>query len=152
MSILDTDIEKQIQQHQQKIMELEQLKKDHEKKLEGLKQFDAEIKRLCEERSLTEDELYVSRSEQIEKWITDMAKQEAPSAIYNSLRKHFEKAANRAAKGGKKAVAANKPKLEVGEYTNPNTGETVEKIKRNPRQLDQWIAEHGIETVKGWKS
>ena len=150
MSILDTDIEKQIQQHQQKIKELEQLKVDHEKKLEGLKQFDVEIKRLCEERSLTEDELYVSRSTEIEQWITDMSKQESPAAIYNNLRKHFEKAANRAGKREKKPAVA-KPKLEVGVYENPNTSERVEKIKRNPRQLDQWIAEHGIETVKGWK-
>ncbi|WP_221796833.1 hypothetical protein [Oceanobacter mangrovi] len=150
MSILDNDIDKQIQQHQQKILELEQLKKDHEKKLEGLQEFDNEIKRLCTESAVSEEELYASRAEQIESWITSMAKQDVPAAIYSSLRKHFERAGVRSGKREKK-VAQPKAKLAVGVYVNPNSGERVEKIKRNPRQLDQWIAEFGIETVKDWQ-
>ena len=150
MSVLDNDIDKQIQQHQLKIQELEQLKKDHEKKLEGLKEFDLEIKRLVNQRSLSEAELYVSRSEQIEEWITDMAKLDNPSSIYTNLRKHFERVAARGGKREKKSTLP-KPKLAVGTYRNPATNESVEKIKRNPRQLDQWIAEYGMETVKTWK-
>ncbi|MCY0967182.1 hypothetical protein [Parathalassolituus penaei] len=150
MSILDQDIDKQIQQHQQRILELEQLKKDHEKKLEGLKEFDLAIKRLCNQNSLTEAELYVSRSEQIEAWLVEMSRQESPSSIYNNLKKHFDRAQARGGKREKKSTLP-KPKLAVGVYRNPATQEKVEKIKRNPRQLDQWIAEYGFETVRTWK-
>ncbi|MDP2549134.1 hypothetical protein [Oceanobacter sp. 4_MG-2023] len=150
MSILDNDIDKKIQLHQQKIVELEQMKKEHEKKLKGLEAFDVEIKRLCEQNDLSESELYIARSEQIEKWILEMSREESPLAIYNSLLKHFERAAARGSKREKKVVQA-KPKLEVGTYRNPNTDERVDKIKRNPRLLDQWIAEYGIDTVKSWK-
>jgi len=150
VSVLNTDIDKQIEQHQLKIQELERLKKDHEKKLEGIKEFDLEVKRLCNQRSLTEAELYVSRADQIEAWILDMAKQEAPGSIYINLKKHFERAI---ARGGKKEKKSSlpKPKLAVGTYRNPATNEAVEKIKRNPRQLDEWIREYGMEVVKTWK-
>jgi len=145
------DIDKQIQQHQQKIEELEQLKKDQEKKLEGLKEFDEAIKRLCNQSALAEEELYVSRSAQIEAWITSMAKEESPSSIYGNLKRHFEKALARDTRKGEKKSSLPKPKLAVGTYRNPATQEKVEKIKRNPRQLDQWIEEYGFQTVRTWK-
>ncbi|WP_419811141.1 hypothetical protein [Bacterioplanoides sp.] len=154
MSVFATDIDKQIQQHQQKIEELEQLKVDQEQKFEGIKEFDVQIKRLCNQNSLTENELYVSRSEQIEAWLISMAKADAPSSIYKNLKKHFEKALAREARNGGKAEKVSslpKPKLPVGVYQNPATSEKVEKIKRNPRQLDEWIAEYGFEIVKTWK-
>lgn len=150
MSIFDLDIDKQIKQHQQKIQELEALRVSHEKKLEGIKLFDEEIKRLCNENSLTEAELYVSRSEQIERWITSMAKKENPSFIYSNLAKHFSRNAPRDAKVAKKSTLP-KPKLAIGMYEHPFTHERVEKIRRNPRQLDEWIKEHGIATVRTWK-
>lgn len=152
MSVFATDIEKQIQQHQQKIQELEQLKVDQAKKFEGLEEFDVQIKRLCNQNSLTENELYVSRSEQIEAWLVDMGKEESPSSIYKNLKKHFERVITREArKGEKKTSSLPKPKLPVGTYQNPATNEKVEKIKRNPRQLDEWINEYGLEIVKTWK-
>lgn len=151
MTVFANDIDKQIQQHQQKIAELEQLKKDQEKKLEGLSEFDVAIKRLCNQNALSEDELYVSRSEQIEAWITGMAKEESPSSIYNNLKRHFEKSLSRDGRKTEKKSSLPKPKLPVGEYRNPATQEKVEKIKRNPRQLDQWIEEYGFQTVRTWK-
>lgn len=156
MSVFDQDIDKQIRQHQQQIAELEQLKKDQEKKIEGIKEFDVAIKRLCNQSALTEEELYVSRSEQIENWLVAMAKSDAPSSIYSNLKRHFEKAIAREARLGskkadKKASTLPKPKLAVGTYRNPATQEKVEKIKRNPRQLDQWIEEHGLQVVRTWK-
>lgn len=150
VSILNTDIDKQIEQHQLKIQELEQLKKDHEKKLEGVKEFNDEILRLCGEKSLSESELYASRSEQIEAWLLDMSRQDAPSSIYANLKKHFERVSTRGGKKEKKP-AVDKPKLAVGKYRNPETSELVEKIKRNPRQLDEWIRDFGLETVQSWK-
>lgn len=154
MSVFATDIDKQIQQHQQKIEELEKLKVDQEQKFEGIKEFDVQIKRLCNQNSLTENELYVSRSEQIEAWLISMAKADAPSSIYKNLKKHFEKVIAREARNGgkvEKVSSLPKPKLVVGVYQNPATSEKVEKIKRNPRQLDEWIAEYGFEIVKTWK-
>ncbi|MEK9714095.1 MAG: hypothetical protein VW258_16150 [Thalassolituus sp.] len=151
MSVFDQDIDKQIRQHQQKIEELEQLKKDQEKKVEGLKEFDVVIKRICNQNALTENELYVSRSAQIEEWIKGMANEAAPSSIYNNLKRHFEKAIGRDAKKGEKKSSLPKPKLAVGTYRNTATHEKVEKIKRNPRQLDQWIEEYGFQTVRTWK-
>lgn len=150
MSVLNNDIDKQIEQHQLKIQELEQLKKDHEKKLEGIKEFDLEIKRLCNQRSLSEAELFVSRSEKIESWILEMSKLDSPSSIYINLKKHYERAAARGNKK-EKPTTLPKPKLAVGTYRNPATNESVEKIKRNPRQLDEWINEYGLEVVKTWK-
>lgn len=150
MSIFDLDIDKQIKKHQQKIQELEALRASHEKKLEGIKEFDLEIQRLCNENSLTEAELYVSRSEQIEAWIVGMAKKDNPSSIYENLAKHFARVA---ARGDKKAGKSSlpKPKLAVGVYEHPVTRERIEKKRRNPRQLDQWIQEHGLATVRSWK-
>lgn len=150
MSILDLDIDKQIKQHQQKIEELEALRVSHEKKLEGLKQFDNEINRLCNENSLTEAELYVSRSEQIESWLIGMAKKENPSSIYQNLAKHFARTATRGSKE-KKKTSLPKPKLAVGVYEHPFTHERIEKKRRNPRQLDEWVKEHGLPTVRTWK-
>lgn len=155
MSSLDLDIDKQIKKHQQKIEELEALRISHEKKLEGIKEFDDEIKRLCNNNSLTEAELYVSRSEQIEKWIVSLAKQNNPSSIYHNLAKHFSRSAARSTarsgKATKKKSTLPKPRLEVGVYEHPFTHERIEKKRRNPRQLDDWIKEHGIATVRTWK-
>lgn len=129
------------------------LRVSHEKKLEGFKEFDAVIKRLCNQSSLTEEELYVSRSEQIENWILGMAKQDNPSSIYLNLRKHFARTGPRGPRAAKeeKESSLPKPKLAVGTYVHPYTHEKVEKVKRNPRQLDQWIEEFGFATVRTWK-
>lgn len=151
MSAFDLDIDKQIKQHQQKIQELEQLRVDYEQKMVGLQEFDVQIKRLCNEHKLTEEELYVSRSEQIEQWILGLAKQTHPSSIYMNLAKHFARRAPKAPKE-KKASSLPKPRLEVGVYVHPYTHERIEKIKRNPRELDQWIAEHGLQVVRTWKA
>ncbi|MAD43437.1 MAG: hypothetical protein CMI02_16880 [Oceanospirillaceae bacterium] len=152
MSVFDIDIDKQIKQHQQKIQELEELRKAQEKKLEGIKEFETVIQRLCNQNSLTENELYVSRAEQIEQWILGMAKEDNPSSIYTNLKKHFARTAPRGPRAkAEKESSLPKPKLPVGTYRNPATQEKVEKIKRNPKQLDQWIEEHGFAMVRTWK-
>lgn len=151
MSVFDKDIDKEIQQHQQKILELESLKKAHEKKLAGILEFNEYVVRLCNQNELSEEELFVARSEQIEAWIVAMGKQSSPSSIYGSLKKHFERSFNRENKAEKKAPSLPKPKLAVGTYKNPANHVSIEKIKRNPRQLDEWIAEYGFEVVRNWK-
>lgn len=150
MSAFDFDIDKQIKQYQQKIQELESQRQTHAKKIEGIQEFDAVIKRLCNQNNLSEEELYVSRSEQIENWILGMARQSNPSFIYQNLLKHFSKVSAKVGKEEKKSSLP-KPKLPVGTYEHPFTHEKVEKIKRNPRLLDQWVEEHGFATVRTWK-
>jgi hypothetical protein len=150
VSAIQLELDKEIELHKKKIAELEQLKLDQEKKIEGFNEFDQTIKRLCNQMALTEAELYVSRGDQILGWVQDLSKAEQPGRIYESLKKHFEKALKK--EGRKEKVSSlPKPKLPVGRYKNPATHETVEKIKRNPRKLDDWIKGHGFEVVRTWK-
>lgn len=150
MSAIQQELDKEIELHKKKIAELEQMKLDQEKKIEGFNEFDQTIKRLCNQMALTEAELYVSRGDQILNWIQDLGKAEKPGRIYEALKKHFEKALK---KEGRKEKTSSlpKPKLPVGRYKNPATHETVEKIKRNPRQLEDWINEYSFEVVRTWK-
>jgi len=151
---IQQELDKEIELHKKKIAELEQLKLDQEKKIEGFVEFDQTIKRLCNNMALTEAELYVSRGDQIISWIEALGQNERPGRIYETLKKHFEKVLKKEArKDGKKEKTSTlpKPKLEVGRYKNPATHEIIEKIKRNPRQLEDWINEYGFETVRTWK-
>ena len=154
MRAIQQELDKEIELHKKKIAELEQLKLDQEKKIEGFVEFDQTIKRLCNNMALTEAELYVSRGDQIISWIEALGQDDRPGRIYETLKKHFEKVLKKEArKDGKKEKISTlpKPKLEVGRYKNPATHEIIEKIKRNPRQLEDWINEYGFETVRTWK-
>ena len=91
MSAIQQELDKEIELHKKKIVELEQLKLDQEKKVEGFNEFEQTIKRLCNQMALTEAELYVSRGDQILAWIEGMGKAEKPGRIYDTLKKHFEK-------------------------------------------------------------
>jgi len=150
VSAIQQELDKEIELHKKKIAQLEQLKLDQEKKIEGFTEFDQTIKRLCNQMALTEAELYVSRGDQILAWVQDLAKAEKPGRIYESLKKHFEKALKKEERKDK-VSSLPKPKLAVGRYKNPATHETVEKIKRNPRQLEDWINEYSFEVVRTWK-
>jgi effector-binding domain-containing protein len=154
VSAIQQELDKEIELHKKKIVELEQLKLDQEKKIEGFNEFEQTIKRLCNQMALTEAELYVSRGDQILAWVESMGKAEKPGRIYETLKKHFEKTLKKdSRKEGRKDKVSTlpKPKLAVGCYNNPATHETIEKIKRNPRQLEDWINEYGFETVRTWK-
>lgn len=154
MSAIQQEIDKEIEAHKKKIAELEQLKVDQEKKFEGFAEFDQTIQRLCNQMALTEAELYVSRGDQITDWIIESGKKANPGRVYETLKKHFEKVSkreDRKAGNVEKTSSLPKPKLAIGTYQNPATMEKVEKIKRNPRQLDEWIAEYGFEVVRTWK-
>lgn len=146
MSILNEDLDKQIQSYQEKIRELENKKLEQDKKIKTLEELNAYIEKYTHEYSISLDELYESQSDSIEKWIISMSKQESDFAIYDSLQKHFQKTP---AKPKKSQV--NKPRLIIGQYKNPFTQESIEKIKRNPKKLDDWIEEYGLDTVQSWK-
>ncbi|NRA24586.1 MAG: hypothetical protein HRU08_08950, partial [Oleispira sp.] len=130
MSAIQQELDKEIELHKKKIVELEQLKLDQEKKVEGFNEFEQTIKRLCNQMALTEAELYVSRGDQILAWIEGMGKAEKPGRIYDTLKKHFEKVLKKdSRKEGRKEKVSTlpKPKLPGGRYKNPANHETIEK-------------------------
>lgn len=146
MSIFNENLDKQIQGYQEKIKELEAKKLEQESKIKALTELNAYIEKYTHDHSISLDEIYESQSKSIEKWIISMSKQESDFAIYDSLQKHFQKTP---AKPKKNQV--NKPRLIIGQYKNPFTQESIEKIKRNPKKLDDWIEEYGLDTVQSWK-
>lgn len=150
------DINSEIEILRQKIEVLEQQKLAHSKKFDGLAEFDREMKRIKNDFFLTESEIFAYKSDQIEKWITEMSSKANPSFIHQNLKKHFEKIIvkeqKKEDKAAKKPKANNedKPKLKVGAYRNPFTLELIEKKRRNPRELDEWLKEHGFSVVSLW--
>lgn len=157
MSAIQQELDKEIELHKKKIAELEQLKLDQEKKMEGLNEFNQTIKRLCNLMALTEAELYASRGDDIVNWVLTLSKNENPGRIYEALKKHFAKELKKDLRkesrdvGKTKTSTLPKPKLSIGRYKNPATQEIIEKIKRNPKPLDEWINEYGFEVVRTWK-
>lgn len=146
MSILNKELDKQIQSYQEKIRELEAKKLERNKKIKVLEELNAYIEKYSNEQSVSYDEIYESHSKSIEKWIVNMSKQEVVCDIYYALQKHFQKVPAKP-----KKIQINKPRLLIGKYKNPFTQESIEKIKRNPKKLDDWIEEYGLETVQSWK-
>lgn len=155
MSPFDSEIDKQISGFHQKIKELEELKILQAQKLESIKEFQNTIQRLTNQQGVEEGELYVSRAMQIQEWIKSMSRMTDKPSIYNSLKEHFAKVARTEERKGAKNTAKKpvntEPKLLVGIYRNPTTGESIEKIKRTPKGLMDWVMDNGFETVSAWK-
>lgn len=147
---LDTNIDDLIAAEQEKLEQLMLAKKEIEEKKEMLKEVAAEFDSIFEKYGITENEYYAFISENLEAWI----KEASETPLYDSLSKHFEKQANKAEKNSavEKTSSLPKPKLKVGTYRNPATGEAVQKIKRSPKILDQWIEEYGFAVVRTWKA
>ena len=148
-NFLGTNIDELIAAEEKKIEQLKLAKKEQDEKQEALKELTSEFESILENYGVTEAEYFATISEKLELWVRDSE----GSAIYSSLSKHFEKQANKADKAlaDPKVSSLPKPKLKVGTYRNPATGETVQKIKRSPKILDQWIEEYGFAIVRTWK-
>lgn len=150
------EIESEIERLHQEIKKLEQQKLSHSKKFDGLREFDQQLERIQKDFFLSESEICAYKSDQIEKWITEMSSKTNPSFIHTNLKKHFEKVIAKEKKqeertGKKKALKkTNKQKLKTGSYRNPFTLEISEKKRRNPRELDSWLEEHGFSVVSLW--
>ena len=146
---LNTNIDDLIAAEQKKLEQLMLAKKELDAKREALKEVSAEFNSIYEKYGITENEYFASIADNLEEWIKDSV--DAP--IYQSLAKHFERQANKVEKApaAEKTSSLPKPKLKVGTYRNPATGETVAKIKRSPKILDQWIEEYGFAIVRTWK-
>ena len=154
---LQNDYDKQIAELRQKMQELEQLKNMHVRKLEGVKRFQDLVATLVAEYGLTESELFVSRADAIVAWIKAAGKDAEPPLFWQQLRDHFAGIAAKELAPAKRGRGRNKagstlqePTLPTGVYRNPFSGEKVEKKRRNPKQLDQWVEEFGFTEVRSW--
>ena len=147
---LNTNIDDLIAAEQKKLEQLMLAKKELDAKREALKEVSAEFNSIFEKYGITENEYFVSVADKLENWV----KESYDNPIYQSLSKHFERQASKAEKASttaEKTSSLPKPKLKVGTYRNPATGETIAKIKRSPKILDQWIEEYGFAIVRTWK-
>lgn len=151
--MLVNDIDRKIEQFKEEIEKLESKRAAEAKKFEGMEAFEGKIQSVCDEYGVTRDELYLSKGDDILNWVKSLGKLSDRPEVYNELKSYFARIIAREGPG-KKTPAKSKasgPKLEVGSYKNPHSGEVIEKIKRNPKTLDTWLAEHGFDTVQSWK-
>ena len=149
-------IEQQIAEHQAKIEALQEQMAQAERKKEGVIAFDKALVNLAAEYQMEEEELYVARAEQIVDWLVGQLNDEDAPDYIKTLKARVARSMKKGSEAPRRTRRASsakpeEPKLEVGHYRNPYTGGTVEKKKRNPKQLNQWIEEHGLEEVKKWK-
>ncbi|WP_108124585.1 hypothetical protein [Saccharospirillum mangrovi] len=153
--MLDPDLDKKIQEHEAKIEELRKQKEAQAKRMEGFEQYQDEVRKLFDEYGISEYDLFTARANAIVEWVKAQGKKADKPEFYDELNAYFARVGGAKAGGRKRAKggaakAATGPKLAIGVYENPNTGERVEKKRRNPKPLDVWIEEHGFETVQGW--
>lgn len=153
---LDKDYDHQLAELRRKMEEIEKLKNMHVRKLEGLQRFQELVATLGRDFDLSEQELFVARADAIVDWIKGAAKGGGEPPLYwQQLRDYFASAASKPAKAGKRGAKKekdpiNNPTLPTGVYRNPFTSERIEKKRRNPKQLDNWIDEFGFTEVRSW--
>ncbi|PTY36881.1 hypothetical protein BGP77_06240 [Saccharospirillum sp. MSK14-1] len=148
--MLDPDLDKKIQEHEAKIEELRKQKEAQAKRMEGFEQYQEEVRKLFDEYGISEYDIFTARSKAIIEWVKAQGKKADKPEFYEELQAYFARVGGVKGARKKAAKASTGPKLAIGTYENPNTGERVEKKRRNPKPLDVWIEEHGIDTVQGW--
>jgi hypothetical protein len=149
-------IEQQIAEHQAQIEALQQQKAHAERKKLGVIAFDKALVNLAAEYNMQEREFYVARAEDMIDWLVGQLNDADAPEYIQTLKARVARALKREGEAPRRtqrriAVKPSEPKLDTGHYRNPYTGATVEKKKRNPKPLNQWIEEHGLEIVKSWK-
>lgn len=150
-------IEQKIAEHQAKIEELQEQMAKAERKKQGVIAFDKALVNLAAEYEVEEEEFYSARGDQIVDWLIGQLNNEDAPDYVRSLKARVARALKREGDTSRRTtrrVPSSKPpepKLETGHYRNPYNNATIEKKKRNPKQLNQWVAEHGLELVQSWK-
>jgi hypothetical protein len=149
-------IEQQIAEHQAQIEALQQQKAHAERKKQGVIAFDKALVNLAAEYDMQEREFYVARAEDMIDWLVGQLNDADAPEYIQTLKARVARALKREGEAPRRAqrrisAKPSEPKLDTGHYRNPYTGATVEKKKRNPKPLNQWIEEHGLEIVKSWK-
>ncbi|MFS1523987.1 hypothetical protein ACL7TT_07715 [Microbulbifer sp. 2304DJ12-6] len=150
-------LEQQIAEHQAKIEELQEQMAQAERIKEGVIAFDKALVNLAAEYRMEEEDFFAARGDLVVEWLVSQLNDEnAPDYIQtlkSRVARHLKREGG-APRRGRRVASASKtaePKLETGHYRNPYTGATVEKKKRNPKALNQWIDEYELDTVREWK-
>lgn len=147
VSLIDTNIDALIEAEKAKLEQLMQARDEQKKKQENLKKLNEEYFSNLRKYGISEYEYFNSKADSIEQWITSVPE----SSLYAALQKHFAKQAAKQEQQPEKVSTLPKPKLKAGSYRNPATNEVIEKIKRSPKKLEQWVEEYGFPTVRTWK-
>lgn len=150
--MLDQDLDSKITEYEEKIEELRKLKEAQAKRQEGFEKYEEHVRDLFDEYGISEYDIFSARSKAIVEWIKAQGKKTDKPEFYEELQSYFARVGG--AKTGRKRSKSAKPgndvKLSIGVYEHPETGERIEKKRRNPKTLDQWIEEFGVEEVKNW--
>lgn len=155
--MFDKDFDKEISEYKKRIAELEEMKVAAARRDEGFEKFQASIISVFEEYGLSEYDLFLMKSVKISEWLQHLGQAEEKPAVFEELKAYFGKLYAKEQGKAEKAKPEKKSrkkgpdfKLAIGIYTNPFTNETVEKKRRNPKQLDEWLEEFGGEEVASW--
>ncbi|GGX64759.1 hypothetical protein [Saccharospirillum salsuginis] len=150
--MIDQDLDQKIKEHEAKIEELRQQKEAQAKRMEGFEKYDDQIRDLFDEYGISEYDVFTMRAGAIVEWIKAQGKKSDKPEFYEELQTYFARVngAKSGKRKGKSAKASSGPKLAIGWYEHPQTGERIEKKRRNPKTLDQWVEEFGAEEVQNW--
>ncbi|RMA80070.1 DNA binding protein [Umboniibacter marinipuniceus] len=161
MGLLNIDIDKEIQAHKKQLEKLEALKQAQADKLQGIEEFGNVMKRLAADYGLSEVDLLSAKGDKFLSVVKAAAKQKNPPKYLAKLAAFFAdnpqlkaaitKPSAKLKKSAKKKRVSDEPKVPVGRYKNPHTGEVVEKLKRAPKVLKDWSKQYGDETLMSWK-
>lgn len=149
--IVDTKhIDEEIRFHEQEIQRIKDNLEEANRREEGFERLNDAIHEVLDEYGITWNEFLARQSIVLGDFITGEAKQRCPDLL-KRLSTHFLKEKEREArKKSSKLQPKSGAKLVAGAYRHPLTLETVVKKTRTPQQLNEWVAENGIEKVQGW--
>lgn len=151
--MLDLEIDKKISEVEGKLEELRKQKESQAKRMQGFEEYDEAVRKLFDEYGISEYDIFTVRAKAIVEWVKAQGKKADKPEFYDELHAYFArvggtKVSRKKAKASSKT--GNEVKLELGVYENPKTGEKIEKKRRNPKTLDLWLEEFGVETVQTW--
>ncbi|MEQ3697236.1 MAG: hypothetical protein ABNH02_09805 [Pseudomonadales bacterium] len=160
MGLLNIDIDKEIQAHKKQLEKLEALKQAQADKLKGIEEFSNMMQQLAADYGLTEIDLLSAKGDKFLSVIKAASKQKNPPKYVAKLAAYFADnpklnvgtpKTSKVKKAAKKKRISDEPKVPVGRYKNPHTGEVIEKLKRAPKTLKEWSKQYGDEMLLSWK-
>ncbi|WP_298635085.1 hypothetical protein [uncultured Umboniibacter sp.] len=161
MGLLNIDIDKEIQAHKKQLEKLEALKQAQADKLKGIEEFSKVMLQLATKYGLSEVDLLSAKGDRFLSVIKAASKQKNPPKYVAKLAAFFadnpqlkvgaSKSPSKVKKAAKKKRVSDEPKVPVGRYKNPHTGEVIEKLKRAPKTLKDWSKQYGDDMLLSWK-
>jgi hypothetical protein len=150
--MFDQDLDLKIKEHEEKIEELRHLKEAQANRQKGYDLYHEQVRSLFDEYGISEYDIFDARAKAIVDWLKAHGKKTDTPAFFDELQAYFARQdGNKATRKKVKADKPAGPKLAIGIYVHPNTGERIEKKRRNPKTLDEWIEAFGIEEVAQWR-